>query len=116
MGQGERPETVGAVLTATRPPLWLLMLFATMSPFSLLLFLPALPPLADSLGVGLGTVQWVVTAFLIAVGRMQLVVGPLVDSLGRRKMVLASLVLFLAVSLLAARGAGPQREVDIAAQ
>jgi DHA1 family bicyclomycin/chloramphenicol resistance-like MFS transporter len=102
MTGGERAETVGAVLTGTRPPLWLLMLFATMSPFSLLLFLPALPPLAESLGVGLGTVQWIVTAFLIAVGGMQLVVGPLVDRLGRRRMVLASLALFLVVSALAA--------------
>lgn len=98
-----RPDrSTRAILSGTRPPLWLLMLFATMSPFSLLLFFPALPPLAEELGVGLGTVGWIVNGFLIGVGTMQLVIGPLVDRLGRRRVVLAGLICFLASSLLAA--------------
>jgi len=78
------------------------MLFALMSPFSLLLFFPALPPLAEELGVGLGSVQWIITGFLIGVGTMQLVIGPLVDRLGRRTVVLTGLVLFIVTSALAA--------------
>ena len=84
---GSRPDPrARAILTGTRPPLWLLMLFAIMSPFSLLLFFPALPPLAEELGVGLGTVGWIINGFLIGVGTMQLAIGPLVD---RRPVALA---------------------------
>jgi DHA1 family bicyclomycin/chloramphenicol resistance-like MFS transporter len=90
-----------SILVRTRPPLWLLMLFATASPFSLLLFIPALPSLAHDLDAGLGTVQWLITAFLISVGSMQLLIGPLADRLGRRSIVLVSLVCFAAISLFA---------------
>ncbi len=102
MVDGPPDRSTRAILTRTRPPLWLLMLFAIMSPFSLLLFIPALPPLAEELGVGLGSVQWVITGFLIGVGTMQIVVGPLVDRLGRRTIVLTALVLYIVTSALAA--------------
>lgn len=91
-----------SILLGTRPPLWLLMLFAVMSPLSLLLFFPALPSLADELGVGLGSAQWVITGFLIGVGTMQLVIGPLVDRIGRRTVVLTGLVFYIVSSALAA--------------
>ena len=90
-----------SILVRTRPPLWLLMLLATASPASLLLFIPALPSIARELGVGLGTVQWMITAFLLSVGSMQLVIGPLTDRLGRRSIVLISLVCLAATSLFA---------------
>lgn len=95
-----------AILVGTRPPLWLLMLFAIMSPFSLLLFFPALPPLAEELGVGLASVQWIITGFLIGLGTMQLVIGPLVDRLGRRTVVLTGLVLYIVTSALATAASG----------
>ena len=91
-----------AIMVGTRPPLWLLMLFATMSPFSLLLFFPALPPLAEELGIGLGSVQWIITGFLIGVGTMQLVIGPLADRLGRRRIVLTGLIFYILTSAVAA--------------
>lgn len=91
----------GLIFFRTRPPLWLLMLFAMTSPFSLLLFIPALPVIAADMESGLATVQWVITAFLISLGFMQLVIGPLADSLGRRYILLFSLICYIAVSLLA---------------
>lgn len=102
MADAPPDRSTRAILVGTCPPLWLLMLFAIMSPFSLLLFFPALPPLADELGVGLGSAQWIITGFLIGVGSMQLVIGPLVDRFGRRAVVLAGLVCFTATSALAA--------------
>ncbi|MEZ4282594.1 MAG: MFS transporter [Myxococcota bacterium] len=90
-----------SILVRTRPPLWLLMVLATASPVSLLLFIPALPSIAQELGAGLGDVQWLITAFLLSVGSMQLLIGPLADRLGRRAIVLVSLVCLAAISLFA---------------
>lgn len=102
MNDESTDRSTRSILVGTRPPLWLLMLFAITSPFSMLLFFPALPPMAADLGVGMGSVQWVITGFLIGVGTMQLVIGPLVDQLGRRRMVITGLALFIVVSVLAA--------------
>ncbi|WP_165954143.1 MFS transporter [Seongchinamella unica] len=93
--------SVSSLLTGTRPPLWLLMMLAASSGMSLLLFLPALPVMVSDFGVGLGTIQWVITGYLLAVGAMQLVIGPAVDRLGRRTVLLASVICFTLVSLFA---------------
>lgn len=94
------------ILFHTRPPLWLLMLFAMSSPFSLLLFIPALPSIAVDMESGLAIAQWVITAYLLSVGLMQIVIGPLVDSLGRRYILLFSLVCYVSVSLFAVTSIG----------
>lgn len=92
---------VRSLLTGTRPPLWLLMMLAASSGMSLLLFLPALPVMVSDFEVGLGTIQWVITGYLLAVGVTQLFIGPAVDRLGRRAVLLASVICFMLVSLVA---------------
>ena len=99
MSSDQAPIT--SLLAGTRPPLWLLMMLAASSGMSLLLFLPALPVMVEDFEVGLGTIQWVITAFLLSVGAMQLVIGPTVDRLGRRTVLIASVFCFTVVSLLA---------------
>ncbi len=59
----------------------------------------ALPRIGDSLGVSVGRLSWVVSAYLLAAGTLMLGAGRLGDLLGRRKLLLAGLGMFGAASL-----------------
>lgn len=61
----------------------------------------ALPRIRDDLGVGAG-IEWVVTAYLLAVAASQPAMGWLADRFGRRRIFLISLTWFTVASLLAA--------------
>jgi DHA1 family bicyclomycin/chloramphenicol resistance-like MFS transporter len=63
------------------------------------LYLPALPDVGDSLGVGPSQVQVTLTASLIGLAAGQAIAGPLSDSLGRRRPLLIGLALFVLSSL-----------------
>jgi len=64
--------------------------------------LPALPHIADDLGVANGNDrQWVVTAYLLGFGAAQLVYGPLADRFGRKPVLLAGVGIYVLFSLLA---------------
>jgi MFS family permease len=62
---------------------------------------PALPVIADTFHNANG-ISWVVTVYLLCATPGTLVVGKLGDIVGRRRVVMASLVIFLAGSLLCA--------------
>ncbi len=54
----------------------------------------ALPAIADELGGGLRTQQWVVDAYLVTLGALILVAGSLSDVLGRIRVIVAGLIGF----------------------
>jgi len=87
-------------------PCWrsIATLFAMMfaSQLALTIYLPAVPVMAQELGLSLGQVQLVIPAYLIAFAMMQLVAGPLSDAFGRRPVILSGLALFLLASLACA--------------
>jgi MFS family permease len=62
---------------------------------------PALPVIADQFQQITG-ISWVVTAYLLCATPGTLVVGKLSDTLGRRRVMMASLVVFMAGSLICA--------------
>lgn len=65
--------------------------------------LPALPAIADSLGVVQANAQqFVITAFVLGFGLAHLVHGPLVDRFGRRRVMLCALAGYIVANALAA--------------
>src|SRR5579859_6993389 len=74
----------------------------------------ALPSIARSLGLAAGSVQWVVTAYVLASGGLVLLGGRAADVAGRRRVFLAGLAVFTAASL--ASGLAPVAGVLIAAR
>jgi DHA1 family bicyclomycin/chloramphenicol resistance-like MFS transporter len=67
--------------------------------FSIDMYLPALPQLADQFHVGAARVQLTITACLLGLGLGQLFLGPISDRWGRRRPVLAGLLLYAAASI-----------------
>jgi MFS transporter, DHA1 family, multidrug resistance protein len=63
------------------------------------IYLPALPHLAQDLGIGMGGVQLTMSALLLAFGLAQLVWGPVADRVGRRPVLLTGLALYLVASI-----------------
>ena len=59
----------------------------------------ALPSIGESLGVGRGDLEWVVTAYVLFTGGLLMLGGRAADLLGRRRVFIAGLALFTAASL-----------------
>ncbi|WP_027947259.1 multidrug effflux MFS transporter [Amycolatopsis taiwanensis] len=75
---------------------------SALAPFSIDMYLPALPRMSSDLQASDAALQFTLSAFIIGLAAGQLVAGPLSDSFGRRKPLLAGLVLYsLAVALCA---------------
>ncbi|UFU02306.1 MFS transporter [Ruania suaedae] len=74
----------------------------------------ALPVIAIDLGFAPAEVQWVITAYGVAIGGLLLLGGRLADHLGRRRMFTIAVGVFAAASL--ACGFSPSPEVLIAAR
>jgi DHA1 family bicyclomycin/chloramphenicol resistance-like MFS transporter len=77
-------------------------------PFSMDMYLPALPRIAEEFHAGPSQVQLTLTACLVGLAVGQLLVGPLSDRWGRRRLVLAGLALYAATSLLCALAWSPE--------
>jgi MFS family permease len=58
----------------------------------------ALPAIREDLGLSTGTLQWVVSAYVLGYGGFMLLGGRAADLLGRRRVFLAALVVFLLFS------------------
>lgn len=71
-----------------------------LGPLTIDMYLPALPKIADELGVSSSVAQLTLTGTLAGLALGQLVVGPLSDSLGRRRPLMAGIVLHMLASLL----------------
>jgi DHA1 family bicyclomycin/chloramphenicol resistance-like MFS transporter len=71
-----------------------------LGPLTIDMYLPALPRIADELGVSSSVAQLTLTGTLVGLALGQLIVGPLSDSLGRRRPLMAGIVLHMLASLL----------------
>lgn len=72
-----------------------------LGPFTIDMYLPALPDIGTDLGAAPSTVQLTITGTLLGLALGQLLVGPLSDSLGRKKPLLAGIGVHVIASLLA---------------
>lgn len=75
-------------------------LMVALGPLTIDMYLPALPKIADELGVSSSVAQLTLTGTLAGLALGQLIVGPLSDSLGRRRPLMAGIVLHMLASLL----------------
>jgi DHA1 family bicyclomycin/chloramphenicol resistance-like MFS transporter len=71
-----------------------------LGPLTIDMYLPALPKIADDLGVSSSVAQLTLTGTLAGLALGQLIVGPLSDSLGRRRPLMAGIVLHMLASLI----------------
>lgn len=78
----------------------ILGLLVALGPLTIDMYLPALPKIADDLGVSSSVAQLTLTGTLAGLALGQLIVGPLSDSLGRRRPLMAGIVLHMLASLL----------------
>jgi DHA1 family bicyclomycin/chloramphenicol resistance-like MFS transporter len=80
----------------------LLMAMTAIGPATLNILVPALPGLITSLATDTGTVQLMLSLYLLSLAIAQLALGPLSDQFGRRPVVLAGLTLTVLASLAGA--------------
>ncbi|WP_163689746.1 multidrug effflux MFS transporter [Mycolicibacterium gadium] len=78
----------------------ILGLLVALGPLTIDMYLPALPKIADDLGVSSSVAQLTLTGTLAGLALGQLIVGPLSDSLGRRRPLMAGIVLHMLASLV----------------
>ena len=93
----------GAAAAAPRYGIGLTLLLASlvsMGPFSIDMYLPSLPTLAEHFAVGPREVQLTLSTFFFGFAGGQLIYGPLSDRIGRRRPLLFGLMLFIVASLL----------------
>src|SRR3954452_18944075 len=90
-----------------RPTLVIVLgLLAALGPFTIDLYLPALPEITGDLHTSGPAVQLTLTGTLVGLAVGQLIVGPLSDVLGRRRPLLAGIGVHVAASLLCAVSSG----------
>lgn len=77
-----------------------LMLMTATGPFSMQIFLPALPAIQHSFGVSQSFVQLALSLSMISIAVSTLFYGPLSDRFGRKPVLVGGMALFLAGSLL----------------
>ncbi len=72
---------------------------ATISPFSIDMYLPGFPAIATDLGTTIDQVQLSLTAYLIGIAIGQLLYGPLLDRFGRKNPLYAGLAIYVLASI-----------------
>lgn len=72
---------------------------AAIAPFSIDMYLPAFPAMAQDLGTDISHIALSLTSFFIGISVGQLFYGPLLDRLGRKKPLLFGLVLYTMASI-----------------
>lgn len=72
----------------------ILGLMSAIGPFSIDMYLPAMPQIGTSLGASVAEVQLTITMYFLAFGVSQLVYGPLADAWGRRAPIMVGTVIF----------------------
>ncbi|MCE7041520.1 multidrug effflux MFS transporter [Dyadobacter sp. CY312] len=72
---------------------------ATISPFSIDMYLPGFPTIARDLNTTIDKVQLSLTSYLIGICLGQILYGPLLDRFGRKKPLYAGLVLYVIASI-----------------
>src|SRR3954471_14880100 len=94
------PPSVSVVPRPTSRLVLLLGVLVALGPFTIDMYLPALPVIAPDLGSTAAAVQLTLTGTLAGVAVGQLVIGPLSDALGRRRPLVAGLAVHVIASLL----------------
>ena len=77
----------------------ILSALAAIAPFSIDMYLPAFPVMAQDLGTDISHVALSLTSFFIGISVGQLIYGPLLDRVGRKKPLLFGLVLYTIASI-----------------
>ncbi|MDJ1506665.1 multidrug effflux MFS transporter [Xanthocytophaga agilis] len=72
---------------------------ATISPFSIDMYLPGFPAIAEDLHTSIANVQLSLTAYLVGISVGQLIYGPLLDRFGRKNPLYVGLSLYTLASL-----------------
>jgi DHA1 family bicyclomycin/chloramphenicol resistance-like MFS transporter len=72
---------------------------STISPFSIDMYLPGFPAIANDLHTSISQVQLSLTAYLVGISAGQLLYGPLLDRYGRKRPLYAGLVVYLLASV-----------------
>jgi DHA1 family bicyclomycin/chloramphenicol resistance-like MFS transporter len=75
---------------------------ATISPFSIDMYLPGFPGIAAALGTSIDKVQLSLTSYFIGVSVGQLLYGPLLDRFGRRRPLYLGLFIYVISSVMCA--------------
>lgn len=104
-GAATGSPTAAAVPAAPRESLRLVLMLGALvalGPFTIDMYLPALPTISGELHTTSTAVQLTLTGTLAGLGLGQLVLGPLSDSVGRRRPLLAGTTVHVAASLLCA--------------
>ncbi len=77
----------------------ILSALAAIAPFSIDMYLPAFPAMAQDLGTDISHIALSLTSFFIGISVGQLLYGPLLDRIGRKKPLLFGLVLYAVASI-----------------
>ncbi|WP_338876301.1 multidrug effflux MFS transporter [Spirosoma sp. SC4-14] len=77
----------------------ILGLLTTVSPFSIDMYLPGFPAIANDLHTSIAQVQLSLTAYLIGIAVGQLLYGPMLDRFGRKKPLYVGLGIYLLASI-----------------
>lgn len=77
----------------------ILGLLSCVGPFSIDMYLPAMPAIEADLDAGVAAAQMTLTAFFVAFGVAQLVYGPIADQVGRKPPIYVGLLIFIAGSI-----------------
>lgn len=73
----------------------ILGLLSTVGPFSIDMYLPAMPAIGADLNTDVAATQATLTAFFLAFGLAQLIYGPLADQVGRKPPIYAGVSIFI---------------------
>jgi DHA1 family bicyclomycin/chloramphenicol resistance-like MFS transporter len=71
----------------------------TISPFSIDMYLPGFPEMAEALNTPISNIQLSLTAYLVGIAIGQLFYGPLMDKYGRKKPLYAGLGIYILASI-----------------
>lgn len=74
----------------------------TISPFSIDMYLPGFPAIAENLETDISQIQLSLTSYLVGIAIGQLFYGPLLDRFGRKKPLYVGLVLYILTSIACA--------------
>ncbi len=88
--------------TSNRGFIWMLAGLISVGPLAVDAYLPAMPAIADSLGVSIHQIELTLSIYLVGFALGQLIGGPLSDRYGRRITIFSGLALYIAGSLVAA--------------
>ena len=85
------------------PVIFILGAMAAIAPFSIDMYLPAFPAIAQDLQTDISHVTLSLTSFFIGISFGQLFYGPILDRMGRKKPLLFGVVLYTRSPALAVR-------------